>query len=675
MNDDIKKPPDPFPGNPAYIISDEPTVAEKQLETGQSFQFDSYANSLAKLIANKKNKTPLVLGIYGPWGSGKTTLMKKIQERLNEFPGSKKEQYRVCKTVWFQPWKLDREDAILAGLIEEILKSMSQGTIRDKVYGKLEELSKKFSENSTLSKMLTKLTADTLDVSSLFGSLSHEEKLGFYHIFEKYFSDLIWTYTRDMTKPGDDDSFDDEKGVVVVFIDDLDRCKEGRVLKVLETIKLFVNQPGCVVVLGVARDVLNSALKNEGLDKENYAEQFMQKIVQVTFELPTKTAHGMGDYLGKLAPDQPLLQEYSTIISRALEFNPRGIKRFLNDLSLNRSLISDLGLETEESELEKALVIWTILGVVFSKFVKYVRRDHSAIKEIKETVKKIGERTNWRLEKDELVGLKVELHIFIENRDFVNLIKKFPDNEEALKQVVEFSSMVEQAEPESPEKQEGLLTHDAMVTVSKGKFLYLDVKETRAIEKDYKIDMYPVTNERYRNFISDDGYKKKDLWSEDGRKWREKNNIVQPEYWDDPKWNQPDCPVVGVSWYEAEAFAKWEGKRLPTEEEWERAARGDKGRKYPWGDEFDKEKCNSGVSGINKTTPVNSYLEGKSPAGCFDMSGNVWEWTVDWYDEDKDFKVLRGGSWNNNPVVLRAATRYRLNPTLRYFFIGFRCSQ
>lgn len=162
-------------------------------------------------------------------------------------------------------------------------------------------------------------------------------------------------------------------------------------------------------------------------------------------------------------------------------------------------------------------------------------------------------------------------------------------------------------------------------------------------------------------------------WSADGKTWLKENKFSQPEFWAEEEWNQPEHPVVGVSYYEAEAYAVWAGKQLPTEVEWERAARGTDGRKYPWGDEFDKERCNTDESGIGKTTRVTRYPNGVSPVGCYDMGGNVWEWTSSWYDEEMKERVLRGGSWNDDQDLARCASRSRVNPDARFFIIGFRC--
>jgi formylglycine-generating enzyme required for sulfatase activity len=228
-----------------------------------------------------------------------------------------------------------------------------------------------------------------------------------------------------------------------------------------------------------------------------------------------------------------------------------------------------------------------------------------------------------------------------------------------------------------------------MVEVPSGKFLYEDEKREENIERSFLIDIYPVTNAQYEKFIRAGAYTKQEIlslpgrwgqgfyreeyWSEEGRKWREENNITQPRYWDDAKWNQPDHPVVGVSYYEAEAYAKWAGKRLPTEKEWEKAARGTDGREYPWGDGFDKDKCNTNESGIGATSRVTRYPNGVSPYGCYDMAGNVWEWTDSWHEEEKQTKVLRGGSWSIGRGFARCAIRPGLNPDSWGFVIGFRC--
>ena len=169
----------------------------------------------------------------------------------------------------------------------------------------------------------------------------------------------------------------------------------------------------------------------------------------------------------------------------------------------------------------------------------------------------------------------------------------------------------------------------------------------------FYMDVCEVTNAQYRKFVRATGHR-------------------EPKYWDDSKYNQSNQPVVGVSWEDAVAYAKWAGKRLPTEKEWEWAARGGlRGKEYPWGDQEPTSIRANYDENVGKPTAVGSY-----PAngyGLYDMAGNVWEWCQDWYDSDRDNKVLRGGSWPNISNDLRLASRYFNNPNNRPYNHGFRC--
>lgn len=210
-----------------------------------------------------------------------------------------------------------------------------------------------------------------------------------------------------------------------------------------------------------------------------------------------------------------------------------------------------------------------------------------------------------------------------------------------------------------------------MVKVPKGPFLYGEGKTRETIDHDYWIDKCPVTNEKYRAFIEAGGYEKQKHWSDEGWKWKTKNNITGPEYWSDTKWNKVDHPVVGVSYFEVEAYAKWASKRLPTEQEWEKAARGEHGRQYPWGEEFDKTRCNSADSDIEHTTRLLSIQMESAPMAVSmlrAMSGSG----VQGFDGSGDQRVIRGGSWCDGPGYMRTSCRGRGFHFNRKGFMGFR---
>ena len=233
----------------------------------------------------------------------------------------------------------------------------------------------------------------------------------------------------------------------------------------------------------------------------------------------------------------------------------------------------------------------------------------------------------------------------------------------------------------------------------------IELPEHKVYLNDYKMDEFPITNQQYMEFIEDGGYGTYKYWLSDGWEKVKANKWNSPMYWEkiDGKWHvrdfsgireiNPSEPVCHVSYYEAEAYCKWAGKRLPTEAEWEKAACWNEESQektiFPWGNESpDSDKCNLLESYFWRCSEIGTFPNGISKSGCQHMIGDVWEWTSSeftgypgfktGFDEynDKWFtnqKVLRGGSFGTPKMSIRGSYRNFFRLDERWLFSGFRC--
>jgi formylglycine-generating enzyme required for sulfatase activity len=239
----------------------------------------------------------------------------------------------------------------------------------------------------------------------------------------------------------------------------------------------------------------------------------------------------------------------------------------------------------------------------------------------------------------------------------------------------------------------------AMLWVPAGEFLMgTSEAEVAAMLKGksaWKAEWF--TNEKPQRLVTLDGY------------WIYKYEVTVAQYKtfctatkrkmpEQPVWSTEKHPVVNVTWFDAEDYADWAGVRLPTEAEWEKAARGTDGRRYPWGNTWEEERCNNysdrqdagGGYQRHRAAPVGSYPTGASPYGVLDLAGNVWEWVADWFASDYyatapsgnpqgpekgELRVLRGGSWGSSSATARTTARLADAPDLTYHDDGgFRCA-
>lgn len=254
-----------------------------------------------------------------------------------------------------------------------------------------------------------------------------------------------------------------------------------------------------------------------------------------------------------------------------------------------------------------------------------------------------------------------------------------------------------------------------------GKPLYQDEHPLHRVHLPaFYIDRYEVTNIQYRDFVMARNYWVPDAWKQNGylltrqvlevaddetlrrlavdtfRLDRDTRSMGREELllaMEERRKSQDALPVTTVSWQDAKAYCQWQGLRLPTEQEWEKAARGDDGYEFPWGREWQENRANNGHDSRwqDGVAPVGSYPAGMSPYGVHDMAGNVMEWVSDWYqpypgnhyvstDFGQQFRVVRGGSWGGIGHYAihhfyRSAYRFYLLPESRYTDLGFRCAR
>ncbi|MGC1378900.1 MAG: SUMF1/EgtB/PvdO family nonheme iron enzyme [Anaerolineales bacterium] len=722
------------------ILSDLPIQKAERA----AFNFNDFAYTLARLIAAKETETPLVIGVSGAWGSGKTSLLKRLQDSLKqtevlndpskpalidfvneeELPQA---QFRVCKTVWFNAWKYADEDELLVALVRVITQAMfADDFVSQSAAVLLEPFTPRRDViNTVLSWFSIKVgDADVGLNTSQPQPTPFAEKTAMLDLFNDAFDKLLAAWVHHSL---DHNKIDPTKGVLVVFIDDLDRCMPDKVVQVLEAVKLFLDKSGCVFVLGADTHVAQSAVtkyySDAGVTGEN-ASDYLEKIIQLRFDLPPVPEADMCNFVEVQSTDDPQLARHWQVISAGAELNPRKVKTFLNDINLAWALLRNM--DKAHDDVKDDFVRWQVLmraaPEAFKKKIfdienRDLRFDYvqAALtwakggKNAEPVEKYFAEYTKTpRLSRTlRAIGAFTDVFNAQTLDDFMHLSAH-------LRQVAELGRDKEAEVSVIPEQGEGFANLEPpnlstsygdtafnlagidFVKIPASKFLMGsknddpfaqgDEKPQYPLElPDYWMGRYPVTNEQYSEFVT---FSRKDHPVKD---WKKKRNH----------------PVVNVSWYDAQRYIEWlnqhlqelrkaEGSaliflpsgfvaRLPSETEWEKAARGAYGNTWPWGDEFDKAKCNSDEGKKDGTTSVGAYSpQGDSPYGCADMAGNAWEWTqskAQSYPVHYDFEggdnfskcVVRGGSYLNKWQFVRCANRNsEYLPSNQNQTVGFR---
>ncbi len=549
----------------------------------------------------------------------------------------------------------------------------------------------------------------------------------------------------------------ESQGALVVFVDDLDRCLPSKTVQTLEAIKLFLDKSGCIFLLGADTRIVQAAVethyKNAGITGES-AKDYLEKIVQLRFDLPPIVDDAMKNYLrsqDKTKVDEAMLKRWQTLVAAA-DANPRRVKNVINDLNLQWFMAVNSG-QAEDMNRDDFICWQALMRAAPRAFVDHIKE---TLKDNERRHSFVMDALKWQQGKHEDRELVKGYFSAYEDKDSkrlrevlkqISFSDKFtPDVLDAMIYLVAppvaliaehittgtpvlGKPSITSAEPEpvvvqlntarlnvsghpakvhiegKPE-QKLVMGGIEFVRVPAGKFVMGSEDESELasedekpqhivdIPYDYWIAKFIITNQQFAEFIKVTGYVT--TAEKEGGFSSKLADFVKGIDWKHPidpndKWEEKeDHPVVQVSWNDAIAYCRWSSEtfkseldnlflRLPTEAEWEKASRGPYSNEWPWGNEFDKNKCNSSEGGKIGTTPVGYYslAGGDSPYGCADMVGNVWEWTHSLFakypyrandgredEENRSSCVLRGGSFSSDYRGTRCA--FRANYSLGY---------
>ena len=648
--------------------------------------FTPYVDALVDLILDPLTDTPLTVGIFGPWGSGKTSLMRMVQDGVT--------QKKPFPVVWFDAWKYDKEAVLWRALLIRVLEALRPAASEKETKEEREEreqLNRRLDDlQGSLYRIVEREEPGNLRLD--WGELAKGVVKGGIHVglnFLPVLGGLLPKFlekSQEEAAAGDLDhlttflagiqrerlkvfrehvtsleQFQQEFGRLVsdlvvgpgkkliVFVDDLDRCLPEKAVEVLEAIKLFLDVDGCIFLLGIDHQVIargveiryrELGLQKDGEERRDLIDgkKYLEKIIQLPFHIPVIDREHLLEFVAGLATGWPdveagkgLESECARVFSKVVEDNPRlseTLQRYAG-----RRVLRDL-LTLHPPEMEGA---------------NFTRLD--------------AQGQSVRLSPDEC-----RIYFTLSGRT------------EAAGPAAIPAEAFEPATVPVPEGPFQMGTNREDFEAMGIEILENEIPRHEVWLSPYRIGVHPVKNYEYQAFVKESGHRAPAGWDGD----------AFPE-------GRDDHPVVNVSWDDAEAYCAWlraktgRNYRLPTEAQWEKAGRGTDGRFYPWGNDWDPSRLNSREGGPGDTTPAGQYSPaGDSPYGAADMAGNVWEWCADWYDEaayrnrpagevrdpkgpeSGTFRVQRGGAFDGGRHYCRCACRYHFDPLYRLDTVGFR---
>jgi len=715
------------------ILDDLPTGTD---ELG----FQPYIDALSDILLDAKTRTPLTLGLFGSWGSGKTSLMTMLRDLVAA-------DERRDRTVWFNAWKYNHEDALWRALLllllddleqllaedpppevdpkpkgepspQELLDLLREALYHETAWSEMGERNINWGQaltagaglgaNLALSFLGPGLAAAGMARDALaearkeFGKgapvskagelaqafrrqelVHYQAQLRSLEQFQHNFRALVTVLLR---REGE------EARRLVVFVDDLDRCLPEKAMSVLEALKLFLDVEGCIFVLALDDEAIERAVRVR-YKGEVKAREYLEKIIQLPFILPPIEDEAMHAYVESLAPHLPDAR-CAQVFAVGLPSNPRQVKRTLNMFLLLSRLVAhkpDLGESITPVRLAKIMAIQH----AHPDFYNLLRVRPGYLRELEAHFwVQAGEGRGAEGRDGEAPPDLPEALQTFSGREALRRLMLCVEDEDARFDTLDPTSVrsyITLARQTTPAKAPAIHVarlpfEPELVQVAAGPFLmgtseeqvkkmlaryewakefqeegwFDDEQPQHEVTLDaYEIGRYPVTNAEYAAFVEAAGHS-------------------APNHWDGGRVPEglTDHPVVYIFLRDAAAYVQWLAERtdqpyrLPTEAEWEKAARGEDGRLWPWGNEWNASVVNCKPGGPGGTTPVDQYPDGVSPYGCHDMAGNVWEWCSTIYkgypyqaDDGREqldasgTRILRGGYWSSDAGRVRCASR------------------
>ena len=606
---------------------------------GDALERDRYARAFARLAAGCG--TPMVVGLYGTWGSGKSSLMMRIREKLDD---------AGIPTVWFDPWRHQFEEEPVIALLQTMMSDLELDKGEDvKVLLKTVAVAL----GSPLLKAATGVSFK--DLAGMASEMADEglrirsEQLR----LQQNIGELIGKACE-------------LKGRMAVFIDDLDRCLPGPMIRMLEALKLYLNAEGCVYFLGIDDGVVRQAIDSH-FKVRIEDQQYLDKIIQVPFLIPRVAPETALEYIAGLLPEEA--RHCAADLVAFLGDNPRQVKRFANNLSLTLLMTPEIFADEDGAYSVDLIVVMLLIQLRNGALWRQIEVNPPLYFELRPEGEDEDPLNQEIFDGDtQLQGLvqRVDCPVGTPMQKYV-----------LLTDVAGASARREMTTSIEPEMQR----------IGPGTFL-MGSPETDGevhdhekpqhpvvIERPFSIARYPVTFSEYDAFA-------------------EATGRPQP---DDRGWGRERRPVINVSWRDAWNYIEWlrqeTGRpyRLPTEAEWEYACRAGSEDRYSFGSDADCLGDYAWFVGNaeGQTHPVGERLA--NAFGLHDMSGNVWEWVEDvWYDTyeeapadgsawteggEQRYRVLWGGSWNDGIGGLRSAIRVKTPSVNRGGNVGFRLAR